>query len=83
VWDLDPTHRKQAEQLSQRWRRGGPERGFSMALSRSAADEDPDCLIVQARNYLGELVAVLQFVPWGNDGVSLDLVRATPTWRTG
>ena len=39
----------QAEELSQRWRRGG-ERGFSMALSRFAAIEDADCLIVQARN---------------------------------
>jgi lysyl-tRNA synthetase class 2 len=83
VWDLDPTHRMQAEQLSQRWRRGSPERGFSMALSRFAADEDPDCLIVQARNYLGELVAVLQFVPWGNDGLSLDLVRRHPELENG
>jgi lysyl-tRNA synthetase class 2 len=41
VWDLDPAHRLEAEQLSQRWRRGGPERGFSMALSRFAAEEDP------------------------------------------
>jgi lysyl-tRNA synthetase, class II len=83
VRDLDIAQRRQAEQLSQRWRRGGPERGFSMALSRFAAIEDADCLIVQARNCVGELVAVLQFVPWGNDGLSLDLVRRHPDLENG
>jgi lysyl-tRNA synthetase, class II len=82
VWDLDPTQRTEAEQLSQRWRRV-PERGFSMALSRFAAAEDADCLIVQARNCLGELVAVLQLVPWGKDGLSLDLVRRDPDLENG
>ncbi len=82
VWDLDPAHRTQAEQLSQRWRRGG-ERGFSMALSRFAAIEDADCLIVQAHNFVGELVAVLQFVPWGKDGLSLDLARRHPDLENG
>jgi lysyl-tRNA synthetase class 2 len=83
VWDLDPARRQEAEQLSQRWRRGGSERGFSMALSRFAAEEDPDCLIVQARNFAGELVAVLQLVPWGKDGLSLDLVRRHPDLENG
>lgn len=83
VHDLDPAHRKQAEQLSQRWRRGTHERGFSMALSRFARAEDADCLIVQARNFVGELVAVLQLVPWGNDGLSLDLVRRHPDLENG
>ena len=83
VWDLDPAQRTEAEQLSRRWRRGGPERGFSMALSRFAGAEDPDCLIVQARDFVGELVAVLQFVPWGNDGLSLDLVRRQPDLENG
>jgi lysyl-tRNA synthetase class 2 len=83
VWDLDPAQRIEAEQLSRRWRRGGSERGFSMALSRFAGAEDPDCLIVQARNFVGELVAVLQFVPWGNDGLSLDLVRRQPDLENG
>ena len=83
VGDLDPAHRKQAEQLSQRWRRGAQERGFSMALSRFARAEDADCLIVQARNSIGDLVAVLQLVPWGNDGLSLDLVRRHPDLENG
>jgi lysyl-tRNA synthetase, class II len=82
VRDLDPAETKQAEQLSQRWRRG-PERGFSMALSRFAAAEDADCLIVEARNCSDELVAVLQLVPWGFDGLSLDLVRRHPDLENG
>jgi lysyl-tRNA synthetase, class II len=54
-----------------------------MALSRFAAIEDADCLIVQARNFVGELVAVLHFVPWGHDGLSLDLVRRQPDLENG
>ena len=49
----------------------------------SRAIEDADCLIVQAHNFVGELVAVLQFVPWGNDGLSLDLVRRHPDLENG
>jgi len=83
VRDLDPLRRQEAEHLSQRWRRGGHERGFSMALSRFAAAVDPDCLIVEARNSVGDLVAVLQLVPWGDDGLSLDLVRRHPDLENG
>ena len=83
VQDMDPAWREKAEQLSQRWRRGGRERGFSMALSRFAAEMDPDCLIVQAFNCVGDLVAVLQLVPWGDDGLSLDLVRRHPELENG
>lgn len=83
VRDLDPAQRKDVEQVSERWRRGGPERGFSMALSRFAAAEDPECLIVQCRNCVRELVAVLQLVPWGSDGLSLDMVRRHPDLENG
>jgi len=83
VRDLDPAWREEAEHLSQRWRRGGRERGFSMALSRFATAVDPDCLIVQASNSVGDLVAVLQLVPWGDDGLSLDLVRRHPDLENG
>jgi lysyl-tRNA synthetase class 2 len=83
VRDLDPAWREKAEHLSQRWRRGGRERGFSMALSRFAAAVDPDCLIAQAFNCVGDLVAVLQLVPWGKDGLSLDLVRRHPELENG
>jgi lysyl-tRNA synthetase class 2 len=83
VRDLNPEWREEIEHLSQRWRRGGHERGFSMALSRFAAAVDPDCLIVEASNSVGDLVAVLQLVPWGADGLSLDLVRRHPDLENG
>ncbi len=57
------------------FRDGEVERGFSMALGRLDADLDPELLVVRIRNGEQHLVAVLAFVPWGSDGVSLDLMR--------
>jgi lysyl-tRNA synthetase, class II len=51
------------------------ERGFSMALGRLGDSRDPDLLIARTRDGDGRLVAVLAFVPWGTDGLSLDLMR--------
>ncbi|MCW2622248.1 MAG: putative rane protein with lysine transferase [Frankiales bacterium] len=56
------------------WRDGPVERGFSMALGRLGAPGDEDCVVVTARRD-GRLAAVLHFVPWGHDGLSLDLMR--------
>ena len=62
----------------ERWRGGPDERGFSMALSRVAdAGSDPDAVVVTARAE-GELRGVLQFVPWGGEGLSLDLMVRDP-----
>jgi lysyl-tRNA synthetase, class II len=56
--------------------RDGPvERGFSMALSRIGDSRDDNCLLVTCRDGEGHLRGVLQFVPWGHDGLSLDLMR--------
>ncbi|MFD6287240.1 phosphatidylglycerol lysyltransferase domain-containing protein [Streptomyces sp. NPDC060205] len=63
------------------WRGTDTERGFSMALGRIGDPADGDCLIATAHKADGEpgpygdLKAVLHFVPWGVDGVSLDLMR--------
>jgi lysyl-tRNA synthetase class 2 len=57
------------------WRDGGVERGFSMALSRVGDPADPDCVVVTARRPDGSLCGLLHFVPWGRDGLSLDLMR--------
>ncbi len=56
------------------WRGAAVERGFSMALSRLG---DPsDCQSVMATAHLdGRLRGLLNFVPWGSDGLSLDLMR--------
>ncbi|MER6997890.1 bifunctional lysylphosphatidylglycerol synthetase/lysine--tRNA ligase LysX [Streptomyces sp. NPDC000410] len=57
------------------WRDTETERGFSMALDRLGDPEDGDCLLVEALNADGELIALLSFVPWGRDGISLDVMR--------
>ncbi|MEV8031750.1 bifunctional lysylphosphatidylglycerol synthetase/lysine--tRNA ligase LysX [Streptomyces sp. NPDC086182] len=57
------------------WRDTETERGFSMALDRLGDPEDGDCLLVEAMGSDGKLLALLSFVPWGRDGISLDLMR--------
>jgi lysyl-tRNA synthetase class 2 len=53
------------------WRGSQTERGFSMALGRIG---DAGCVLVTAKEN-GVVRAVLQLVPWGADGLSLDLMR--------
>ncbi|WP_028798760.1 bifunctional lysylphosphatidylglycerol synthetase/lysine--tRNA ligase LysX [Streptomyces sp. 142MFCol3.1] len=57
------------------WRDTETERGFSMALDRLGDPADGDCLLVEALGTDGRLLALLSFVPWGPDGISLDLMR--------
>ncbi|EST35619.1 bifunctional lysylphosphatidylglycerol synthetase/lysine--tRNA ligase LysX [Streptomyces roseochromogenus] len=57
------------------WRDTETERGFSMALDRLGDPADGDCLLVEALGEDGSLLALLSFVPWGRDGISLDLMR--------
>ena len=56
------------------WRGTQTERGFSMALGRIGEPGDEDCVLVTAKEQ-GVVRAVLQLVPWGADGLSLDLMR--------
>ncbi|MFJ9429908.1 phosphatidylglycerol lysyltransferase domain-containing protein [Streptomyces sp. NPDC101490] len=67
------------------WRDGATERGFSMALGRLGDPHDGRCVMLECRDAgvggtgedaaEGELRAVLSFVPWGPEGLSLDLMR--------
>ncbi|MEZ0052933.1 lysyl-tRNA synthetase class 2 [Mycobacterium sp. MAA66] len=61
------------------WRDTETERGFSMALGRLGDAADGDCMLVEAVLHAGQqneaVVAMLSLVPWGNNGVSLDLMR--------
>ncbi|MCC3767431.1 bifunctional lysylphosphatidylglycerol synthetase/lysine--tRNA ligase LysX [Streptomyces sp. UNOC14_S4] len=57
------------------WRDTETERGFSMALGRLGDPADSDCLLVEAFDSEGTMIALLSFVPWGRDGVSLDVMR--------
>jgi lysyl-tRNA synthetase, class II len=60
------------------WRGGPDERGFSMALSRAGdAEADPDAVVVVAA-LEGAPKGLLQFVPWGTEGLSLDLMIRDP-----
>ncbi|MCD9879288.1 bifunctional lysylphosphatidylglycerol synthetase/lysine--tRNA ligase LysX [Streptomyces guryensis] len=65
------------------WRDTETERGFSMALDRLGDPADGDCLLVEALSADGRLLALLSFVPWGRDGVSLDLMRRDRTAPNG
>ena len=64
------------------WRGTTVERGFSMALGRLGTPGDENCVLVTAKEN-GVLKAVLQFVPWGIDGLSLDLMRRDKTAQGG
>ena len=59
------------------------ERGFSMALGRLGDPRDPELVVARARDADGRLVAVLGFVPWGTDGLSLDLMRRAHDTENG
>jgi lysyl-tRNA synthetase class 2 len=45
-----------------------------MALGRFCDTQDPDAIVTWAIAH-GEYKGLLQFVPWGKDGLSLDLMR--------
>ncbi|AGS71047.1 phosphatidylglycerol lysyltransferase domain-containing protein [Streptomyces collinus] len=58
-----------------RWRDGATERGFSMALGRLGDPADGRCVMLECRDAEGVPRALLSFVPWGEAGLSLDLMR--------
>jgi lysyl-tRNA synthetase, class II len=62
---------------------GGDERGFSMALGRLGDPLDGDCVLVEARDAEGELRGFISLVPWGRNGLSLDLMRRDPSADNG
>jgi len=68
--------------LAHKWRRGGSERGFSMALGRFLDPIDPNVVISLAIQN-GEPMGMLQFVPWGEKGFSLDSMRRSSNCDPG
>ncbi|WP_189826940.1 phosphatidylglycerol lysyltransferase domain-containing protein [Streptomyces finlayi] len=84
VGDLDEEELIRIRRAAADWRGTETERGFSMALGRVGEPGDEDCFIATAHKAdeegaepgpYGDLKAVLHFVPWGPDGMSLDLMR--------
>lgn len=74
--------RKLLTEDSKKWRGAATERGFMMGLGRIADEDEPDLLIVTATKD-GQVRALLQFVPWGKKGLSLDLMRRAPHADSG
>ncbi|MFJ5233367.1 phosphatidylglycerol lysyltransferase domain-containing protein [Kitasatospora sp. NPDC088391] len=83
VGDLTLEEKRQIADAAARWRGTDTERGFSMALGRFGDPGDDACVVVTAHKAPEEgepdtgddLKAVLHFVPWGEDGISLELMR--------
>ena len=74
VGDVSAPELAELQALAARWRDGPVERGFSMALGRIGGPGDERCVLATAHRE-GKVVALLHFVPWGSDGLSLDLMR--------
>ncbi|MFC4033554.1 phosphatidylglycerol lysyltransferase domain-containing protein [Streptomyces polygonati] len=84
VRELSEAEKQRVRLAADAWRGTDTERGFSMALGRFGEEADGDCVVVTAHKEreegaphpeLGDLRAVLHFVPWGADGMSLELMR--------
>ncbi|GAA2691511.1 phosphatidylglycerol lysyltransferase domain-containing protein [Streptomyces lunalinharesii] len=84
VRDLEPEELARVQKAADAWRDTDTERGFSMALGRIDAVRDGDAVIATAHQApaegeepgpFGDLKAMQHFVPWGGDGISLELMR--------
>ncbi|MDP9100772.1 MAG: phosphatidylglycerol lysyltransferase domain-containing protein [Actinomycetota bacterium] len=82
VRDIPAPELSDLRRQSDAWRGAQTERGFSMALGRFGDPADGDCVAVTATKD-GALRAFLHFVPWGPDGLSLDLMRRDRTADNG
>jgi lysyl-tRNA synthetase, class II len=82
--DLDAAEFDALSADAAQWRGdGGDERGFSMALGRMGDPLDAQCVLVETRDSDGMLRGFLSFVPWGRNGLSLDLMRRDPSADNG
>ncbi|MDX3760792.1 phosphatidylglycerol lysyltransferase domain-containing protein [Streptomyces mirabilis] len=85
VAELNETERQRIGDAAARWRGTTVERGFSTALGRFGDPADDECVVVTAHKAPDEaagedpagddLKAILHFVPWGPEDISLDLMR--------
>ncbi|MEU7306383.1 phosphatidylglycerol lysyltransferase domain-containing protein [Streptomyces sp. NPDC007206] len=85
VAELDATERQRIGDAAAQWRGTTVERGFSTALGRFGDPADGECVVVTAHRAPDgatgqepsgdDLKALLHFVPWGPEGISLGLMR--------
>ncbi|WP_409489622.1 phosphatidylglycerol lysyltransferase domain-containing protein [Amycolatopsis sp. cmx-11-12] len=77
--DLTAAELDELRTLAATWRGTNTERGFSMALGRMG---DPGSVLVTAEHE-GRVRGLLQFVPWGEKGLSMDVMRRDRTADNG
>jgi lysyl-tRNA synthetase class 2 len=82
VGDIDRSELDAIVKTADSWRGSQTERGFSMALGRIGGGGDEQCMLAIAKEN-GVVRAVLQLVPWGTDGLSLDLMRRDKVAQPG
>ena len=82
VADIDRDEIDRLISRADSWRGSPTERGFSMALGRVGGPGDGQCVIATATEN-GVLRGLLHFVPWGSDGLSLDLMRRDRSAQPG
>jgi lysyl-tRNA synthetase class 2 len=72
------------ERVSDAWRAGADERGFTMALERLGDAEQHDTVVAIARDDAGHVRGFLHFVPsYGRPAVSLSFMRRDPETPNG
>ena len=81
--DLTSDELAQMTQGASAWRADRAERGFSMALGRLGDPADAKAVAVLAHDSTQQLRGILLLVPWGRQGLSLDLMRSDRAAENG
>ncbi|MCK9895276.1 phosphatidylglycerol lysyltransferase domain-containing protein [Frankia sp. AgB32] len=74
IADLTDDERATLADRASAWRARGAIRGCATALGRVGATQDAECVVVRAFHD-NRLCGLVTFLPWGRDGLSLDVVR--------
>jgi lysyl-tRNA synthetase class 2 len=83
--EASPALVAELNQISEEWRDGAPERGFTMELGQEVEGTQSDFVIAFAREREGRVGGFLRFVPVYGErpGYSLDLMRRRPDAANG
>jgi lysyl-tRNA synthetase class 2 len=73
--ELDRATLVELEHVSEAWRAGAPERGFSMAMDDVGGEQQADSVVISARDESGAIRAFLHFVPSCGGAMSLSFMR--------